>query len=216
MVRRGRFAPTPSGPMHLGNAMTALLAWLQMQSVNGVLVLRIEDIDNQRFKTDYADQLMYDLRWLGLNWDEGPDNGGPFEPYTQSFRQSYYEEALQKLHENDWLYPCYCSRAELKSIAHAPHGLAAEGSAYPNGIVHFPSLLLDRQARALSSFSDGLLTGAASLIVQSPCSLTNSWNISAWHGLDVILLLSNKRLRSNLSGSSLNCKAYPSCQKLFP
>nr|WP_289355420.1 glutamate--tRNA ligase family protein [Paenibacillus sp. S-12] len=98
-MRRGRFALTPSGSMHLGNAMTALLAWLQMRSVNGELVLR--------------------------------NNGGPYEPYTQSLRQSYYEEALQKLHENDWLYPCYCSRAELQSIAHAPHGLAAEGSAYP-------------------------------------------------------------------------------------
>lgn len=117
--------------MHLGNAMTALLAWLQMRSVNGELVLRIEDIDKQRSKLDYADQIMYDMRWLGLNWDEGPEIGGSYGPYMQSSRQSYYKEALQILHENDWLYPCYCSRAELQSIANAPHGLAAEGSAYP-------------------------------------------------------------------------------------
>lgn len=106
LITRGKFAPTPSGSMHLGNAMTALLAWLQMRSVNGELVLRIEDIDKQRSKTDYADQIMYDLRWLGLNWDEGSDNGGLYQPYTQSLRQAYYEESLQKLHENDWLYPC--------------------------------------------------------------------------------------------------------------
>ena len=130
-MRRGRFAPTPSGPLHIGNARTALLAWLQMRKAGGTIVLRIEDIDQPRSKPEYAAQLLEDMRWLGLDWDEGPDIGGPYAPYEQSRRLRLYEEALHQLERNGWLYPCYCSRAQRMKIASAPHGLSGEGPAYP-------------------------------------------------------------------------------------
>jgi len=128
---RGRLAPTPSGRMHLGNARTALLAWLQVRKANGSLVLRIEDIDRARSRREYEGQIMEDLRWLGLDWDEGPDLGGSFGPYRQSERLELYESALDKLMRNGRLYPCFCSRAQLQAIASAPHGLSSEGPAYP-------------------------------------------------------------------------------------
>ncbi|GGA38758.1 tRNA glutamyl-Q(34) synthetase GluQRS [Paenibacillus physcomitrellae] len=128
---RGRFAPTPSGTMHLGNAKIALLSWLQVRAANGVFVLRIEDIDMQRSKSELARQIIADMKWLGLNWDEGPGQGGNYGPYTQSERRDRYEQALQELEHKGRLYPCYCSRAELLQIAGAPHGLASEGPVYP-------------------------------------------------------------------------------------
>ncbi|AJY76667.1 tRNA glutamyl-Q(34) synthetase GluQRS [Paenibacillus beijingensis] len=128
---RGRFAPTPSGLMHIGNARTALLAWLLIRSRGGEFILRMEDIDRPRSKPRFAEQIVSDMRWLGLNWDEGPDTGGPFGPYTQSERLELYESALRKLEREGKLYPCYCSRAELLAVASAPHGLASEGPQYP-------------------------------------------------------------------------------------
>jgi glutamyl-tRNA synthetase len=127
---RGRFAPTPSGEMHIGNARTALLAWLQIRHAGGEFVLRMEDIDGPRSRPALAEQILLDLRWLGLDWDEGPDVGGPFGPYTQSERLPRYEQAVDRLLAAGMLYPCYCSRAELLSVASAPHGLDAEGPAY--------------------------------------------------------------------------------------
>jgi len=131
MTRRGRFAPTPSGLFHMGNAFSALAAWLQMRQIGGQLLLRIEDIDKPRSRPAFAEQQMNDLRWLGLDWDEGPDIGGPHAPYEQSKREDLYEEALNELTKKELLYPCFCSRAELASIGSAPHGLSSEGGAYP-------------------------------------------------------------------------------------
>lgn len=128
---RGRFAPTPSGEMHIGNAWTALLAWLQIRSVSGNFILRMEDIDRPRSNPHLSRQIVDDLYWLGLDWDEGPDIGGPYGPYTQSERLEYYEEALQVIQAKDRLYSCFCSRSDLLSAARAPHGLASEGPAYP-------------------------------------------------------------------------------------
>ncbi|RAV02430.1 tRNA glutamyl-Q(34) synthetase GluQRS [Paenibacillus sp. YN15] len=128
---RGRFAPTPSGLLHLGNAAAALLAWLQIRSMNGEFVLRIEDIDGPRSKAEFARRIPGDLRWLGLDWEEGPDVGGPSGPYIQSQRLGYYGSVLDALDKLGRTYSCYCSRAELAAIASAPHGLASEGPAYP-------------------------------------------------------------------------------------
>ena len=128
---RGRFAPTPSGKMHIGNALTALLGWLQMRSLSGMYVLRIEDIDVQRSRRELAIQIMRDLEWLGLDWDEGPGCGGPNEPYHQAARLSLYEREIEKLKESETLYPCYCSRADIAAAARAPHGIASEGMRYP-------------------------------------------------------------------------------------
>lgn len=116
MKVRGRFAPTPSGRMHLGNLLSALLAWLDVRSCGGELVLRIEDLDTQRTSPEFAAQLMDDLRWLGLTWDEG----GLEPEYMQSCRTAHYEEAFHLLEEKGLIYPCYCSRSE-RMAASAPH-----------------------------------------------------------------------------------------------
>ncbi|MDP4097421.1 tRNA glutamyl-Q(34) synthetase GluQRS [Paenibacillus sp. P96] len=128
---RGRFAPTPSGLMHLGNARTALLSWLQIRAAGGTYVMRIEDIDMTRSRSRLVKAILEDLKWLGINWDEGPDQEGPYGPYMQSMKLRQYESALNKLHEQGLLYPCFCSRTDILGAASAPHGLAGEGPAYP-------------------------------------------------------------------------------------
>lgn len=114
---KGRFAPTPSGRMHLGNVFSALMAWLAARSAGGKLVLRIEDLDPRAQDPEVAKALMDDLAWLGLDWDEGP--------YFQSGRQDVYAEALARLTEAGLTYPCFCTRAELHA-ATAPH--ASDGT----------------------------------------------------------------------------------------
>ena len=94
---RGRFAPSPTGYIHLGNVWTAFLAWLQVRQQNGTLVLRIEDIDEQRSKPVYVKALLEDLAWLGLDWDEGPGKGGSYGSYIQQERYPLYEKAMQEL-----------------------------------------------------------------------------------------------------------------------
>jgi len=118
---RGRFAPSPSGEMHLGNAWTALLAWLQVRSAAGSLVLRIEDLDPDRSRPQFSRQLLEDLSWLGLEWDEGPDTGGNKGPYCQNERRLFYTEALDSLKRKGRLYPCYCTREEIREASLAPH-----------------------------------------------------------------------------------------------
>jgi glutamyl-tRNA synthetase len=129
MDLRGRYAPSPTGNLHLGNLRTALLAWLECRRANGHFVLRIEDLDLPRARPGIVEQMIDDLHWLGLDWDEGPDIGGFYGPYRQSDRQSLYFAALASLREQDLLYPCYCSRAELAHIASAPH--SGEELRYP-------------------------------------------------------------------------------------
>ena len=114
----GRFAPSPSGRMHLGNAFSALLAWLSVRSTNGKMVLRIEDLDPDRCRPEYAAQLREDLLWLGLDWDE--------EQTPQSRQSAAYAEAFERLRSRGLVYPCYCSRAQLHA-ASAPH--ASDGQA---------------------------------------------------------------------------------------
>ncbi len=124
---RGRFAPSPTGYMHLGNAWTAFLCWLQIRQAGGTLVLRIEDNDEQRSKPVFRSALLEDLHWLGLHWDEGPDIGGAYGPYCQQKRYDLYDAALERLQRQEHLYPCYCSRSRLQAIG-APH--AGEHSVY--------------------------------------------------------------------------------------
>ena len=117
---RGRYAPSPTGTLHLGNLRTALLAWLFARSAGGQFVLRMEDLDRPRVRPGVMGQQLEDLRWLGLEWAEGPDRGGPFGPYIQSERQALYEGALARLRDLGLVYPCYCTRAELSRLASAP------------------------------------------------------------------------------------------------
>lgn len=116
----GRFAPSPSGRMHLGNLLCALLAWLSAKSAGGRILLRIEDLDTARCKPEHAAQLEQDLLWLGLDWDEGGSRGGPYAPYDQSRRSELYRSALERLQEMGLVYPCFCTRAQLMA-ASAPH-----------------------------------------------------------------------------------------------
>ena len=108
----GRFAPTPSGRMHLGNVFAALIAWLSVKSRNGHLVLRMEDLDTLRTSAEFAEILRDDLRWLGLTWD--------LETVPQSQRTENYDRYFEMLREKDLLYPCYCTRSQLHSV-NAPH-----------------------------------------------------------------------------------------------
>ena len=127
---RGRFAPSPTGELHLGNVWTALLAWLQVRQSGGTFVLRVEDLDPDRSRHAFVQQQLDDLRWLGLDWDEGPDVGGPHAPYVQSRRTAAYVAALETLRARNLVYSCYCTRAEVRAAASAPHGVAAGGD-YP-------------------------------------------------------------------------------------
>ena len=113
----GRFAPSPSGRMHLGNVFSALMAWLSVRSAGGTMVLRIEDLDPDRCRPEYAEQMKDDLRWLGLDWD--------VEQTPQSRRTEAYRECFERLREMGLVYPCYCSRGELHA-ASAPH--ASDGN----------------------------------------------------------------------------------------
>lgn len=117
---RGRFAPSPSGRMHLGNLCCALLAWLSVRSRNGEMLLRIEDLDPNRCTREKAELLMDDLSWLGLTWDEGPGHERTHAPYCQSARRELYESALSELRAKNDVYPCFCTRAELHAVS-APH-----------------------------------------------------------------------------------------------
>ena len=120
MMTVGRFAPSPSGRIHLGNILCSLLAWLSARQKGGRVVLRIENLDTARCPRHYADQMEEDLRWLGLDWDEGPSVGGPDGPYYQSERTALYQAALDRLKAMGLVYPCFCTRAELHA-ASAPH-----------------------------------------------------------------------------------------------
>ena len=123
---RGRFAPSPSGRMHLGNAWTALLAWLDIRKLGGTMVLRMEDLDPDRCRPQFAEGLLEDLQWLGLDWDEGPDRPSVTVSYKQSKRSDLYQAAFDSLAQRGLVYPCFCSRAELRSVASAPHAGEAE------------------------------------------------------------------------------------------
>ncbi len=118
----GRLAPSPTGAQHIGNARTYLIAWLSARSQGGKVLLRMEDIDSPRIKAGAAEQALEDLRWLGLDWDEGP--------VVQTKRLPLYEQALAELQRRELVYPCTCTRTDVERAASAPHG-EHEGPSYP-------------------------------------------------------------------------------------
>jgi len=139
-VVRGRFAPSPTGELHLGNARTALLAWLWAKSAGGGFTLRIEDLDRPRERPGMAQRQLAELFWLGIDWDEGPDpqtgvDEGARGPYRQSKRTKLYDDALGRL--DGLAYECFCSRAEIAAAASAPHG--DEGPRYPGTCANLSS-----------------------------------------------------------------------------
>jgi glutamyl-tRNA synthetase len=127
---RGRLAPSPTGALHLGNARTFLLAWLSLRAQGGQVILRMEDLDGPRVKHGAGAVVLEDLRWLGLDWDEGPDVGGSRGPYVQTERMPFYDQAVAELSRLGLVYPCVCSRSDIAQSASAPHP-GEEGPRYP-------------------------------------------------------------------------------------
>lgn len=118
---RGRLAPSPTGLLHIGHARTFWIAAQRVIEKNGMLILRNEDLDQQRSRNDFASAMIEDLHWLGIRWSEGPDCGGSYGPYVQSERRAHYLAAWRRLREGGFLYPCICSRKELAQSANAPN-----------------------------------------------------------------------------------------------
>jgi glutamyl-tRNA synthetase len=146
---RGRLAPSPTGALHLGNARSFLIAWLSIRARGGTVVLRMEDLDHPKVKPWASEQALNDLRWLGLDWDEGPDVGGPYSPYTQSQAIEHYAAACEKLQLRDLIYPCVCSRADVEAAQSAPHA-GDDGPRYP-GTCRDRFASFEEAASALSS-----------------------------------------------------------------
>ncbi len=118
---RGRLAPSPTGYLHLGHARTFWIARERARAHDGSLVLRNEDLDSARTKPEFVSAMFEDLQWFGFQWQEGPDCGGPFGPYSQSERLQFYTDALDELRADNFIYPCTCSRKDIQSAANAPH-----------------------------------------------------------------------------------------------
>ncbi len=145
----GRLAPSPTGAQHVGNARTYLIAWLAARAASGRILLRIEDIDSLRVKPHTVQQALTDLAWLGLDWDEGPDLGGPHEPYVQSQRMVVYHQAFAKLIEQERVYPCSCSRRDIVLASSAPHQ-EHEGQVY-----RYPETCRSRSASDADQLASG-------------------------------------------------------------
>ena len=121
MKYRGRLAPSPTGYLHVGHARTFWAAYERARRADGTLVMRIDDLDPDRSRPEFTRAAIDDLRWLGIDWDEGPDTGGPLAPYQQSQRAEVYRAAWRRLGEGGFLYPCRCSRKDLAAALSAPH-----------------------------------------------------------------------------------------------
>jgi glutamyl-tRNA synthetase len=156
----GRYAPSPTGDLHLGNLRTALIAWMYARSAGSPFLVRMEDLDASRVRAGYAEQQLADLRAVGVDWDG--------EVVFQSARTSLYEDALDRLREAGLLYECFCTRAEIRAAVEAPHGPSGEG-AYPGTCLRLteaerevrraerPPALRVRARGASVRFEDGLL-----------------------------------------------------------
>ena len=154
-IYRGRLAPSPTGLLHVGHARTFWTAYQRARDAGGTLAMRIDDLDPDRSRPEYADAAIEDLRWLGIRWQEGPGAAGtpsavsdkssgrwPFGPYFQSKRYGLYENAFRRLLRLGYLYPCRCSRKELASAASAPHEGAPQADdepIYPGTCRHLSS-----------------------------------------------------------------------------
>ncbi len=128
---RGRLAPSPTGRLHLGHVRTFWVAQERARANGGVLILRNDDLDSTRFKMEFVAEMIEDLRWFGFEWSEGPDCGGKFAPYNQSERRKFYTTTLEKLCAGNFIYPCTCSRKDIRSATRAPHANDDNEPIYP-------------------------------------------------------------------------------------
>ena len=127
---RGRLAPSPTGLLHLGHARTFWTAQERAHAAGGTLILRNEDLDPSRSRPEFVTAMIEDLRWFGFRWEEGPDCGGPFAPYSQSERMVSYRAGFEVLRDSGAVYPCYCSRQDILRSLQAPHA-ADDEPIYP-------------------------------------------------------------------------------------
>lgn len=121
MKYRGRLAPSPTGYLHLGHARTFWTAYQRARQAQGVLILRNEDLDRDRTRSEFVDGFLEDLHWFGISWSEGPDIGGPHAPYSQSARLPWYRNVLERLKSAGLVFPCRCSRKDIQAAIGAPH-----------------------------------------------------------------------------------------------
>jgi glutamyl-tRNA synthetase len=183
---RGRFAPSPTGSLHPGLARTALLAYLRARSEHGAFILRSEDIDTPRVVAGSLTDILADLRFLGISWDEGPDASGPFAPYEQSRRLDRYEQAIAALRARGLVYPCTCSRKEI-ALASAPHGPSEFGAPYPGTCRAGPSrpgapeALRFRVPDELPSFVDALTGQLVAPLAQGDFVLRRADGLYSYH-----------------------------------
>jgi glutamyl-tRNA synthetase len=173
----GRLAPSPTGAQHIGNARTYLLAWLSVRSRGGKLILRMEDIDSPRIKPGAAQQAIDDLRWLGLEWDEGPEIGGPHAPYVQTQRIEHYRAALELLQSTEQVYPCTCTRSDVAAAASAPH-VGQEGPRYPGTCSTRRTVDAEMLLEQGRPFAWRFRTSSTSLELQDRTSGTQICNVS--------------------------------------
>ena len=140
---RVRIAPSPTGAFHIGDARTALFNYLFAKRNNGKFILRIEDTDTERSEQKWTDQIIEELKWLGITWDEGPDIGGELGPYKQSQRLDIYKKYLEKLLKEDKAYYCFCTAEELenKRQEQMSRGVAPK---YDGKCAHLPKKLLKK------------------------------------------------------------------------
>ena len=144
-----RFAPSPTGSLHLGNARTAFFSYLWARKSGGRFILRIEDTDAERSQLRFRDELMAEMRWLGLDWDEGPDIGGPSAPYSQAERGEFYRGLFAQLEANGQAYPCYCSAEDLE-LSRKLQRMAGKPPRYAGTCRHLTAAqLAEREARGL-------------------------------------------------------------------
>src|SRR5262245_32196338 len=127
---RGRFAPSPTGYLHRGHARTFWIAQERAVAAGGQMILRNDDLDRSRVRPEFVSGMIEDLKWLGLEWDEGPDVGGPYAPYNQSERIALYRQSFEQLRSRGFLYPCNCSRQDVLRAIQAPHA-GEEEPIYP-------------------------------------------------------------------------------------
>ena len=132
---RGRIAPSPTGHLHLGHARTFWTAYQRAVSRDGTFILRNEDLDRDRVRPEFVTGFLEDLRWFGIEWQEGPDVDGPHAPYSQSERRSDYQSTFETLRDTGWLFPCTCSRKDIQSAIAAPHA-ADDEPIYPGTCRH--------------------------------------------------------------------------------
>lgn len=187
----GRFAPSPSGQLHLGNIRTALIAWLHARSQSETFVLRIDDLDGSRSRIEHEKSQLNDLKLIGIDWDKPPSR--------QSARQAQYEAAVATLRDLDVVYPCWCTRAELRAIANAPNSPIQNSDHYLGGCGKLDTagrlakeLQADGRApawRVRTDVSemvfDDLVAGTVSSVTDDFVICRGSWNISPTKDLEI-------------------------------